>query len=326
MLVSANIFQPLINVFAAVIKFFHQSVGLPWGWSIILLTACVRLVLVPLAIRQFQSMRRLQAHQPELKAIQAKYKDDKQRQQQEMMKFYKENNVNPFASCLPMILQLPVFISLFYMLRKNLRTDICGTIQTAYQHAYAVANKISFKAAEGQTTYCTNPHYAHGSVPGASFLFIHDITNNATGVTLVALLVLYIGTQLVSTLIMAGPTMDKSQRRMMMIIPFVFVPVAIGFPAGLLVYWITTNAWTMVQQFTLKQILGAPVVAPASMIMDETGATEHNVAARLKGLLGGRQDEAGGALDATSNGRTRPAGGPPPRPPRKKKKRSGRRR
>src|SRR5947209_2117539 len=130
MLALANIFQPLISVFEAVLKFFHNSVGVPWGWSIVLLTVVIRALLIPLFVKQFHSMQRLQTHMPELKAIQAKYKEDKQRQQQEVMKFYKENNVNPFGSCLPLAAQLPVFISLFYMLRTSLRRDICPALQT----------------------------------------------------------------------------------------------------------------------------------------------------------------------------------------------------
>ncbi|MBV8954748.1 MAG: membrane protein insertase YidC, partial [Solirubrobacterales bacterium] len=90
MLIAANIFQPLIDVFEAVLTFFHNSLGVPWGWAIVLLTVVIRALLVPLTLKQFHSMQRLQRLQPELKAIQAKYKDDKQRQQQELMKFYKE--------------------------------------------------------------------------------------------------------------------------------------------------------------------------------------------------------------------------------------------
>src|SRR5947209_14746375 len=123
MLVAANIFQPLIDVFESVLKFFHNSIGVPWGWSIVLLTVVIRAVLIPLTVKQYHSMQRLQAHMPELKALQAKYKDDKQRQQQEVMKFYQENKVNPFGSCAPLALQLPVFIALFYMLRTTLRHD-----------------------------------------------------------------------------------------------------------------------------------------------------------------------------------------------------------
>src|ERR1700760_3782657 len=134
MLVTANIFQPLIDVFESVLKFFHNSGGISWGWSIVLLTVCVRAVLVPLTFRQIKSMVRMQALAPQMKEIQAKYKDNKERQSQEMMKFYRENNVNPLGSCLPLVLQLPVFISLYYMLRQSLRTDICPAIQRAHNH------------------------------------------------------------------------------------------------------------------------------------------------------------------------------------------------
>src|SRR5436305_9290618 len=170
MLLAANIFQPLIDVFEAVLKFFHDG-GVSWGWSIVLLTVCVRAVLVPLTLKQLRSMQRLQQLSPQLKALQAKYKEDKQRQQQEIMKFYKENNVNPFASCLPLLLQLPVFIGLFYMLRTSLRPDICPQVQKAYQAHFAAAHHISLAAAHGQTTFCTDPHYAQYYHGGAGFLF-----------------------------------------------------------------------------------------------------------------------------------------------------------
>src|SRR5581483_6518528 len=174
MLVTANIFQPLIDVFEAVLKFFHNSIGVPWGWSIVLLTVVIRALLIPLFVKQFHSMQRLQQHMPELKAIQARYKDDKQRQQQEMMKFYQENKVNPFGSCLPLAAQLPVFISLFYMLRTDLRKNICPDVQLAH--------------------HVTGGHYVPcGPNHGASFLFIPDLTNHATGVVLIVLLLLYVG-------------------------------------------------------------------------------------------------------------------------------------
>src|SRR6201998_3072012 len=102
MFALANIFQPLIDVFEPALKFFHNSVGVSWGWSIVLLTVVVRAILLPLTVKQFHSMQKLQAVAPQLKEIQNKYKDDKQRQQQEIMKFYRENEVNPFSSCLPL--------------------------------------------------------------------------------------------------------------------------------------------------------------------------------------------------------------------------------
>src|SRR5437588_7886321 len=180
LLIPANIFQPLIDVFESVLKFFHNSIGVSWGWSIVLLTVVIRAILVPLTVKQFSSMQKLQTLQPQLKEIQTKYKEDKQRQQQEMMKFYRENNVNPLGSCLPLAAQLPVFISLYYMLRQSLRHDICPAIQTAYQHAYQIKHHVSAAVAAGQTRPCG----AHG---GASFLFIPDLTDKATGAVLVVL-------------------------------------------------------------------------------------------------------------------------------------------
>src|ERR687885_286445 len=134
MLIFANIIQPLIDAAKSILDFFHDSVGLGWGTSIIALTIVVRAALVPLTLKQFRSMQALQRLQPEIKALQAKYKDDKQRLNQEMMKFYQENKVNPLASCLPLVAQFPVFISLFYMLRKDLREDICPEVQHGLAH------------------------------------------------------------------------------------------------------------------------------------------------------------------------------------------------
>jgi YidC/Oxa1 family membrane protein insertase len=246
----ANIFSPLIDVFQSVLVFFNNSLGIEWGWAIVLLTICVRAVLVPLTFRQIKSMVRMQALAPQMKEIQAKYKQDKERQSQEMMKFYRENNVNPLGSCLPLVLQLPVFISLYYMLRQSLRTDICPQIQHQYQVKYAATHHISVAAAHGQTTPCGPGH-------GASFLFIPDLTNKASGVVLVVLIILYVGSQLGSTLVMSSAaTMDPMQRRLMMFLPLLFVLFVFRFPAGVLVYWITTNVWTMGQQYIVRKRVG----------------------------------------------------------------------
>src|SRR6516164_11699421 len=100
-MVLDNVFQPLIDIFGPVLVFLHGVIGGSWGWSIIALTVVVRALLLPLAFRQMHSMQKLQRVAPQLKAIQAKYKDDKQRQQQQIMKFYRESGINPFASLLP---------------------------------------------------------------------------------------------------------------------------------------------------------------------------------------------------------------------------------
>src|SRR6201982_771152 len=102
----------------SILDFFHTSVGLPWAWSIVALTILVRILLVPLTVRQIHSMQSLQAHAPEMKEIQRKYKGDRQKLNEELMKFYKENHINPAASCLPLLAQFPVFIALFSVLRN----------------------------------------------------------------------------------------------------------------------------------------------------------------------------------------------------------------
>jgi YidC/Oxa1 family membrane protein insertase len=324
MILTANIFQPLIDVFEAVLKFFHNSVGVGWGLSIVLLTVVVRAILIPLTVKQFHSMRKLQVLGPELKAIQAKYKEDKQRQQQEVMKFYKENEVNPFASCLPLVAQLPVFIGLFYMLRTSLRKDICPGIQHAYQAKHGPSSAVA-----------CGPH------GGAGFLFIPDLTNKATGAVLVVLIVLYVGTQLASSLMMSTPTMDSTQRRIMLLMPLFFVVFVISFPAGLILYWITTNSWTMAQQYVIRRRLGpvVPVTSTAGPPEDGGGGgaggggpgTTPNGSGSggLTGLLRGRlrsgEDKEPAGVGSGAGNRAR-RGAPPPPPPRKKKKRSGRRR
>lgn len=228
MIPLANVLQPLIDVGNSVLKFFHDDVGLSWGMAIIALTVVTRALLIPLTYKSLKGMRALQALQPQLKEIQAKYKNDRQRMQQEMMRFYQENKVNPFASCIPLLAQLPIFITLFFVLKEELPDD------------------IGCKAGE-----CGSE---------ASFLFISDLTAKAAGAELIALLVLYVGTQLISGLVMSI-TADKSQRMIMFVLPFIFIPFVITFPAGLVLYWITTNVWTIGQQYTIQRLIPAPQVA-----------------------------------------------------------------
>src|SRR5246127_5999860 len=137
--VIQDAFSPLISVFEAIIVFIHAHlVGGSWGLAIVGLTVLVRAVLVPLTFRQLKSMQEMQRLAPQINALKEKYKEDKQRQQQEMMKFYQENKINPLASCLPLLLQLPVFVSLFYMLRTDLKKHICGA-QLKAEYAREIA-------------------------------------------------------------------------------------------------------------------------------------------------------------------------------------------
>src|SRR5271165_4599445 len=125
--VIQDAFSPLITLFEHIMVFIHENLfGGSWGLAIVGLTVLIRAVLVPVTYRQLKSMQEMQRLAPQMNAIKEKYKEDKQRQQQEIMKFYQEHKINPLASCLPLVLQLPVFISLFYMLRTDLKFDICG--------------------------------------------------------------------------------------------------------------------------------------------------------------------------------------------------------
>ena len=232
-MIVANILQPLIDLAEAVIVFFHDDVGFGWGAAIVALTFVTRLVILPLSVSQIRSMRALQAYSPQIKAIQERYKDDKQRQQREMIAFYQENKINPFASCIPLLLQLPVFLALYQLLNgENFQDDIRAQ-------------------------------------PPVDFFFINDLTEKATGGPLIALIILFIVTQLGASLVMASRA-DKNQRIIMFVLPFVFAPFVIGFPAGLAVYWISTNVWTLGQQSVVKYFFPPPEIATVEEVKAAT--------------------------------------------------------
>ena len=217
-----SILTPLENVMQSILDFFHGSVGLPWAWSIVALTIVTRIALVPLTVRQIHSMQSLQAHAPEMKAIQQKYKGDRAKLNEELMKFYKENNINPAASCLPLLAQFPIFIALYLTLKH-------GTKHITGSWLHVVPN-ISDKAT------------AHWS----GFV----------------LLAIYAGSQIASTYFM-GTTMDKTQRTIMMFLPLVFLTVVSRFPTGLILYWMTTNLWTVGQGLVTRRLVPKPGSIPA---------------------------------------------------------------
>ena len=297
MTVLANVLQPLIDVAHSILRFFHDSAGLSWGASIIGLTFVVRLFILPLTYKSIQGMRGIQRLKPEMDQIRERHAGDRQRMNEEMMALYQRHKVNPASSCLPIVLQIPFFISLFYLLRSpEFKADIQGE---------------------------------------ESFLFIPNLAEPATGWVLAVLLVLYVGTQLAASLVTAM-TADRTQRILILSLPFVFVVFIINFEAGLLVYWITTNVWTVGQQLVVKKMLPPPELPPSGL---KSGLGETNVSdketregrrRRQRAATGGDGAKAStGARGARArtggegNGR---ASGPPPGSPRKKKKRSGRRR
>lgn len=261
-----SILQPLENVMKSILDFLHTSVGLPWAWSIVALTILVRIVLVPLTVRQIHSMQSLQAHAPEMKALQQKYKGDRQKLNEELMKFYKENNINPAASCLPLLAQFPVFIALYFTLKH-------GTKHITGSWLHVVPN-IADKAT------------AHWS----GFV----------------LLAIYAGSQISSTYFM-GATMDKTQRRIMMFLPLVFLTVVSRFPTGLILYWMTTNLWTVGQGLVTRRLVPKPKPGEAAALSAGPKRTSRNPP---------KEDVA------TGNGTAAEAAAPkpPPQQPRRVKK------
>jgi YidC/Oxa1 family membrane protein insertase len=229
---------PVASIFTdipeAIIVFFHDTVGLGWGPAIVALVFVVRLAILPLSLKQIHSMRALQTLQPQLKEIQEKYKDDRQRQQQAMMKFYQENEINPLASCLPLLLQIPVFISLYYMLKgDSFQQDVMNS-------------------------------------PPEGWLFIPSLIETPTGWVAAVLVVLFIVTQLASGLAMSvrGQSLEGPQKYIIYGLPFLFAPFVIQFEAALSVYWISTNLWTLGQQQVVHSVLG-PLKKPDEVAAEQ---------------------------------------------------------
>ncbi len=223
MIVASNPLTPLEDALRHVLDWLgpHGTIGLPWAWSIVALTIIVRMILVPLTVRQIHSMQNLQRHAPEMKEIQRKYKHDKQRQQEELMRFYKENKINPAASCLPIVAQIPVFISLYLVLKH-------------------------FHAQPGDDL---------------EWLGLINITEKASAGWGPLLLVIYVASQFTSTYFMSQ-TMEKAQRTIMLVLPLFFVFFIVNFKAGLVLYWVTTNLWTVGQGVITRRLVPRTPVSP----------------------------------------------------------------
>ncbi len=226
-MIVGGILSPIENVLTEVLIWLHETGGLTWAWSIVALTVLVRMLLVPVAIRQIHSMQSLQIHAPEMKAIQQRYKSDRQKQSEELMKFYKENKINPYASCLPIVFQIPIFIALFFVLRDF-----------------------------DEEVY---PKFAETTLEWLNLIDITEPTKDGLGPLL---LVVYVVSQLTSTWLMSTSMQSAAQRWMIMLLPIVFIPFILGFPSGLMIYWLTTNLWTTGQGLITRRQMPKPVAPP----------------------------------------------------------------
>jgi len=243
-LVVANILQPLNNVEEWVLETLH-GVGLTWGLAIVGLTLLTRALTLPLVVRQFRSQREMKLHMPELKRMQKQYKGDKQKLQQEMSAYYREHGINPLASVGPLLLQIPIFISLYMLLRHDATNGLFGD---------------------------------------SGFLFIPDLTAKPQGAVLVAMLLIYVCSQIASSAI-ATRTLQSTHRGLAMGLPLLFATVIMRFPAGLAIYSITTSFWTLGQQITFWRLSPAVPSGTAALAAEAEDVLEAGADSKFETAL-----------------------------------------
>jgi YidC/Oxa1 family membrane protein insertase len=212
----AQVLQPLISAEEWILEALH-AIGLGWGLAIVGLTVVVRLCTLPLVVRQFRSQRELRRHMPRMQELRKRHKDEPERLQRELRAYYEEHGINPLAVFLPLLVQIPVFISLYYLMRSDASSGLFGD---------------------------------------SGLLFIPSLTDKPHGAVLVALIATYLASQIAGSLI-ATRSMQGGRRGLMLVLPLLFVGVVARFPAGLAVYWITTSLWTLGQQICFWRLAAA---------------------------------------------------------------------
>ena len=239
------ILNPLYSLVSGVMVLIHKALspifgkdsGATWALSIMGLVVLIRIILIPLFVKQIKSQRALTALQPQMKAIQAKYKDDRQKQSEEMMKLYKEHKTNPLASCFPILAQAPIFFSLFTVLNGIAKNVPHGYLKGEYLTSAAQAK--FFGASISQT-----------------FLGSSDTTVKIVTIVLIFIMSATTFTTQRQLMVKGMPKMDSSnnmmlqqQKIMLYLFPLIFAISGVNFPVGVLIYWSTTNFWTWGQQF-----------------------------------------------------------------------------
>jgi YidC/Oxa1 family membrane protein insertase len=247
------ILNPLYNLVSGIIVLFHnllsqfldEDSGVTWTLSIMGLVVVIRIVLIPLFVKQIKSQRALTALQPHMKEIQKKYKDDRQKQSEEMMKLYKEHKTNPLASCLPILAQAPIFFALFTVLNG-----------IAAKTPEGVAAPIARGFLKGKYLESAAQAEFFGAKISETFLGSDDIKVKLVTVFLIFLMSATTFTTQRQLMTKGMPKMDSSnnmmlqqQKIMLYLFPVIFAISGVNFPVGVLIYWSTTNFWTWGQQF-----------------------------------------------------------------------------
>ncbi|MFG2606744.1 membrane protein insertase YidC [Streptomyces sp. NPDC048514] len=222
---------------------FGPNTGWAWGLAIVSLVILIRICLIPLFVKQIKATRAMQTLQPEMKKIQERYKNDKQRQSEEMMKLYKESGTNPLSSCLPILAQSPFFFALYHVLNGIASGKKIGVINDSLlesaRQAHIFGAPLAAKFRDGSSTI---------EALGASVTDVRVVT--VIMIVLMSASQFYTQRQLMTKNVdttVKTPFMQQ-QKMLMYVFPLMFAFFGINFPVGVLVYWLTTNVWTMGQQ------------------------------------------------------------------------------
>jgi YidC/Oxa1 family membrane protein insertase len=243
----------LVTIHSGLSTFLDPASGAAWALSIVVLVILVRILLIPLFVKQIKAQRAMSALQPEMKQLQDKYKGDKERLTQEMQKLWKENGTNPLAGCLPILLQSPFFFALFHILNYVVARDNPNFSLTP--ELVAQAQQATVFGAPIAATFLMSPAdvIAFGGSPTATkvvcvvFIIIMTITMFITQRQL-----------MIKNMPTAGNPMAQQQKILLYVFPLVFLFSGVNFPIGVLIYWMTTNFWTMAQQFWVIRNNPAP--------------------------------------------------------------------
>ncbi len=298
----------LETIVASILTFFHKVLsfvfdpdsGWAWGLSIVCLVVLIRILLIPLFVKQIKSQRNMQLIQPQVKEIQRKYAGDRERTSQELMKLYKETGTNPLSSCLPILAQAPIFFALFQVLQGIAQSHSKGGMST--ELLTSAHNATVF----GAPLYATFTHRTDTANPSATAI-----------VTVILIVLMTVTTfltqrQLIVKNSAADNPMVQQQKILLYVFPFIFAISGINFPVGVLLYWLTTNIWTMCQQFYVIRNSPAPGT-PAEAALEARKAAK---AAKKASSSGAIESDL---LDGELNTNTKTQRNQPSRKSRKKK-------
>ena len=240
----------LVQFHAALAPVFGRDSGITWALSIVGLVLVIRVALIPLFVKQIRAQRNLQIIQPRMKEIQEKYAGDRERQSQEMMKIYRETGTNPLASCLPILLQSPIFFALFSVLQGLSNGKPQGVFQwSSYSDLLHSAGTASLFGVPLHSTF---------KDAGQTINPLATEIVAATMVVLMTFTTFVTQRQLMVKNVAADNPMVQQQKMMMYIFPFMFAIGGFGFPIGVLIYWLVSNIWPIGQQFWVIRNSPAP--------------------------------------------------------------------